>query len=168
MKKQQILVCNTEIVTALILHREMIENVFIWCWDTAGLIPLQQTFVTKPCLIKWQPKTEASNSWSLRWSFSYIFIENISTQNLYLRKSEMPFMTLTVIYIIISKNICYLLWNRGFCRSLNNTYPIFLTPCFRCTNHLCDSCDLTDVNPHFIPSLLRKIQNVDLLWRHRY
>ena len=74
----------------------------------------------------------------------------------------------TGIYIIITKNICYLLWNRGFCRSLNNTYPIFLTPCIRCTNHLCDSCDLTDVNPHFIPSLLRKIQNVDLLWRHRY
>ena len=72
------------------------------------------------------------------------------------------------IYIIISQNIRYLLWNRGFCRSLNNTYPIFLTPCIRCTNHLCDSCDLTDVNPHFIPSLLRKIQNVDLLWRHRY
>ena len=72
------------------------------------------------------------------------------------------------IYIIISQNIRYLLWNRGFCRSLNNTYPIFLIPCIRCTNHLCDSCDLTDVNPHFIPSLLRKIQNVDLLWRHRY
>ena len=52
------------------------------------------------------------------------------------------------IYIIISQNIRYLLWNRGFCRSLNNTYPIFLTPCIRCTNHLCDSCDLTDVNPH--------------------
>ena len=77
-------------------------------------------------------------------------------------------MILTSIYIIISQNIRYLLWNRGFCRSLNNTYPIFLTPCIRCTNHLCDSCDLTDVNPHFIPSLLRKIQNVDLLWRHRY
>ena len=26
----------------------------------------------------------------------------------------------------------------------------------------------TDVNPHFIPSRLRMIQNVDLLWRHRY
>ena len=72
------------------------------------------------------------------------------------------------IYIIITKNICYLLWNKGLWRSSNNTYPIFLTPCIRCTNHLCDSCDLTDVNPHFIPSLLRMIQNVDLLWRHRY
>ena len=73
-----------------------------------------------------------------------------------------------IIYIIISKNIHYLLWNRGLWSSLNNTYPIFLTPCIRCTNHICDSCDLTDVNPHFIPSLLRMIQNVDLLWRHRY
>ena len=72
------------------------------------------------------------------------------------------------IYIIITKNIRYLLWNGGFWRSLNNTYPLFLTPCIRCTNHLCDSCDLTDVNPHFIPSLLRMIPNIDLLWRHRY
>ena len=70
--------------------------------------------------------------------------------------------------IIITKNIRYLLWNGGFWRSLNNTYPIFLTPCIGCTNHLCDSCDLTDVNPHFIPSLPRMIQNIDLLWRHRY
>ena len=42
-----------------------------------------------------------------------------------------------------------LLRNRGFGHSSNNTYPIFLTPCIRCTNHLCDSCDLTNVNPHF-------------------
>ena len=75
--------------------------------------------------------------------------------------------SLLPIYIIITKNICYLLWNWGFWCSLNNTYPIFLT-CIRCTNHLCDSCDLTDVHPHFISSLLRMIQNVDLLWRHRY
>ena len=53
-------------------------------------------------------------------------------------------------------------------RSLNNIYPIFLTPCIRCTNYLCGFCDLTDVHPHFIPSLLRMIQNVDLLWRHLY
>ena len=72
------------------------------------------------------------------------------------------------IYIIISKNIRYLLWNQGLWRSLNITYPIFLIPCIRCTNYLCDSCDLTDVNRHFIPSLLRMVQNVDLLWRHRY
>ena len=70
--------------------------------------------------------------------------------------------------IIITKNIRYLLWNQGLWRSLNNTYPIFLTPCIRCTNHLCDSCDLIDVNRHFIPSLLRMVQNVDLSWRHRY
>ena len=72
------------------------------------------------------------------------------------------------IYIMITKNIRYLLWSQGLWRSLNNAYPIFLTPCIRCTKHLCDSRDLTDVNPHFIPSLLRMNQNVDLLWRHRY
>ena len=41
-----------------------------------------------------------------------------------------------IIYIIITKNICYLLWNRGFWCSLNNTYPIFLTLCIRCTKYL--------------------------------
>ena len=55
------------------------------------------------------------------------------------------------IYIIITKNIRYLLWNRGLWRSLDNTYPIFLNPCIRYTNHLCDSCDLTDVNSHSDP-----------------
>ena len=78
------------------------------------------------------------------------------------------FIPRSIIYITISKNIRYLLWNRGAWPPLNNTHLTFLDPCIRCTNHLCDSCDLTDVNPHFIPSLLRKIQNVDLLWRHRY
>ena len=39
----------------------------------------------------------------------------------------------------------------GFWRSLNNTYPIFLTPCIRYTNHLCDSCDLTDRKSTFYP-----------------
>ena len=72
------------------------------------------------------------------------------------------------IYIIITKNIRYLPWNRGFWCSLNNTYPIFLTLCILCNNHLCDSRDLTDVNTYFIPSLLRMIQNADQLWRHRY
>ena len=81
---------------------------------------------------------------------------------------KIPYTRFLQIYIIITKNICYLLWNRGLWCSLNNTYPIFLTPCIRCTNHLCDSYDSTDLNPHFIPSLLRRIQNVGLLWRHRY
>ena len=69
---------------------------------------------------------------------------------------------------MIAKNIRFLLWNQGFWRSLSNTYTIFLTPCIRCTNHVCDSFGLIDVNPHFIPSLLLMIQNVDLLWHHRY
>ena len=80
------------------------------------------------------------------------------------------FISYSYIYIIITKNIRYLLWNRGFWCSLNNTYLIFLTLCIRCTNHLCDSCDLPGNwrKSTFIPSLLWMIQNVDLLWRHRY
>ena len=45
-------------------------------------------------------------------------------------------VTAIIIDIIITKNIRYLLWNRGLWRSMNNTYPLFLTPCIRCTNHL--------------------------------
>ena len=39
-------------------------------------------------------------------------------------------MTSWCIYIIITKNIRYLLWNPGLWRPLNNTYPIFLTQSF--------------------------------------
>ena len=55
------------------------------------------------------------------------------------------------------KNICYFLWNLCGWRSLNNTYQIFLAPCIRCTDHLCDSCGLTDVNPYCILPLLPMI-----------
>ena len=38
---------------------------------------------------------------------------------------QMPILNIYIyIYIIITKNICYLLWNKGLWRSLNNTYPI--------------------------------------------
>ena len=46
------------------------------------------------------------------------------------------------IYIIITKNICYLLWNRGA------WYLTIKVRGIRCTNHLHDSYPLTDVNPH--------------------
>ena len=75
----------------------------------------------------------------------------IITQWLWEKSPLTWFINCFVIYIIISKNIRYLLWNQGFWRSLNNTYPIFLTPCIRCTNHLCDSCDLTDRKSTFYP-----------------
>ena len=61
---------------------------------------------------------------------------------------------LPLIYSIIAKNIRYLLWNRDAWFSLNNTYQTFLAPCFRCTDHLCDSCALNGINQHFVPSLL--------------
>ena len=95
-------------------------------------------------------------------------ITTIVKRGAYQETILVPLKEELIIYIIITKNIRYLLWNQGLWHALNNTYPIFLTPCIRCTNHLCDSCDLTDVNRHFIPSLLRMVQNVDLLWRHRY
>ena len=54
-----------------------------------------------------------------------------------------------IIYIIITKNIRYLLWNRGAWRFFNDTYLTIEVQGIRCTNHLHDSCPLTDVNPHF-------------------
>ena len=54
-----------------------------------------------------------------------------------------------VILYIIAKNIFYLHWNRGDWSSFHNTHQSFLALCIRCTNHLCDSCHLIDVNPHF-------------------
>ena len=62
-----------------------------------------------------------------------------------------------IITIIIVKNIRYILWNRGDWCSLNNTYQTFLALCIRYTDHLWDSRDLSDINQHFIPSLLPMI-----------
>ena len=84
------------------------------------------------------------------------------------KRGKKSILIRSLIYMINTKYIRYLLWNQGVWRLLKNTYTIFLTPCIRCTNHLCDSCSLIDVKPHLIPSLLPMIQNVDLLWRHRY
>ena len=68
-------------------------------------------------------------------------------------------VSLSIIYVMIAKNIRYLRWNEGAWHSFHNTYQTFLNLCIRCTDDLLsDSCCLTDVNPHFIPSpLWRKI-----------
>ena len=58
------------------------------------------------------------------------------------------------IYIITAKNIRYRRWNRGAWNLFYNTYRTIDDLAIRCTNHLRNSCCLTDVNPHFIPSLL--------------
>ena len=69
------------------------------------------------------------------------------------------------IFLFVAKDICitqfcekYLLSPRKLrCLALFlNTYMYHTTEGLgiRCTNHLCDSCCLTDVNPHFIPSTL--------------
>ena len=48
------------------------------------------------------------------------------------------------------KNIPYLLWNLGVWRFLHDTYLIIIeVQGILCTNHLHDSCPLTDINPHF-------------------
>ena len=130
-------------------------------WRHADFKNAHWSSAVKKCHIHWAVADEN------KCNLSDVFRSNFHTLTDY----DLNFYVATIvygIYIIISKNIHYLLWDWGLWRSLNNTYPIFLNPCIRCTNYLCDSCALTDVNPHFIPPLFRMIQNVDLLWRHRY
>ena len=80
--------------------------------------------------------------------------------------------TALTIYIIISKNIRYLLWNRAGRRFFHDTYLTIEVQGIRCTNHLHDSCPLTDVNPHFTAPGCRyyfsKLTADGLLWRHRH
>ena len=71
-----------------------------------------------------------------------------------------------MIYIIISKNIRYLLWNRGARRFFHGTYLTIEVQGIRCTNHLHDSCPLTDVNPHLTAPGCRYYLKIGLLWRH--
>ena len=40
--------------------------------------------------------------------------------------------------LLLWKNIRHLFWNRGAWCSLNSTYQTFLTPCIRCSDHICD------------------------------
>ena len=68
------------------------------------------------------------------------------------------------IYIIISKNIRYLLWNRGARRFFHDTYLTIEVQGIRCTNHLHDSCPLTDVNPHFTAPGCRYYFKINSWW----
>ena len=54
---------------------------------------------------------------------------------------------------------------------LHDTYLTIEVQGIRCTNHLHDSCPLTDVNPHFTAPGCRyfsKLTADGLLWRHRH
>ena len=97
---------------------------------------------------------------SISWRFLYIFSKHLSF--VYKIKSVVWFFVcldqwssflllklFSYIYIIISKNIRYLLWNRGTRCFFHDTYLIIEVQGIRCTNHLHDSWPLTDVNPHF-------------------
>ena len=68
------------------------------------------------------------------------------------------------IYIIISKYIRYLLWNRGARRFFLNTYLTIEAQGIRCTNHFHDSCPLTDVNPHFTTPRCRYHFRINSWW----
>ena len=82
--------------------------------------------------------------------------------------SQWSLLSIIQIYIIISKNIRYLLWNRGARRFFHDTYLTSEVQGIRCTKHLHDSCPLTDVNPHFTANIISKLTADGLLWRHRH
>ena len=68
------------------------------------------------------------------------------------------------IYIIISKNIRYLLSNRGVWRFFHDTYLTIEVQGIRCTHHLNHSCPLTDVNPHFTSPGCRYYFKINSWW----
>ena len=71
---------------------------------------------------------------------------------------------ISFIYIIISKNIRYLLWNRGAWRFFHDTYLTIEVQGIRCTNHLHDSCPFTDVTPHFTAPGCRFYFKINSRW----
>ena len=68
------------------------------------------------------------------------------------------------IFIIITKNIRYLLWNRWVWHLFHDTYLTIEVQGIWCTNHLHDSCPLTDVNPHFTAPGCRYYFKINSWW----
>ena len=68
------------------------------------------------------------------------------------------------IYIIIAKNIRYLLWNQVTWRFFHDTYLTIEVEGIRCTNHLHDSCPLTDINPHLTAPGCRYYFKINSWW----
>ena len=67
---------------------------------------------------------------------------------------------ISILYIDAKSEISAIRYPRFF----HNTYQTFLVPYIRSTDHLCDSCRLTDVSPHFTgPQVLVLFQNKQLL-----
>ena len=69
-----------------------------------------------------------------------------------------------IIYIIIAKFIRYLLWNWGVWHFFHDTYLAIEDRGIRCTNHLHDSCPLTDINPHFTTPGCRYYFKINSWW----
>ena len=120
---------NTLLVKTVFILRGMpVMTLDAVIWNLASLLPTQ----TSPCFIyKDSISMFGIPIIKLRWWNRIILIK------------EIP------IYIIISQNIRYLLWNRGAWRFFHDTYLTIEVQGIRCTNHLHDSCPFTDVNPHF-------------------
>ena len=75
-----------------------------------------------------------------------------------------PIYTCICIYIIVTKNIRYLLWNRGVWRFFHDMYLTIEVQRIRCTYHSHDSCPLTDVNAHFTALGCQYYFKIDSWW----
>ena len=75
-------------------------------------------------------------------------------------------ITIVIIMIIIisKKNMRDLVWNRGARRLFHDTYLTIEVQKIRCTNHLHDSCPLTDVTPHFSAPRCRCYFKINSWW----
>ena len=94
--------------------------------------------------------------------YIYIFITaQISIVIIQPKISNYRYSPSQIMYIIITKN---LLWNWGVWRFFHDTYLTIEVQGIRCTNHLHDSCPLTDVNPHFTAPGCRYYFKINSWW----
>ena len=114
---------------------------------------------------RWIPRTKASDAepWCFLLSTPEPTVEQ-RTETPVIKDAIALIMTSSILYRYITKNISYLLWNRGAWRFFHYTYLTIEVQGIRCTNHLHDSFPLTDVNPHFTAPGCRYYLKINSSW----
>ena len=97
--------------------------------------------VNKSCFIIKLLKTDIAwwGAYATGWKKYMKFYTNKYNYDWWIEGSASK-VIMSGIYIIISKNTRYLLWNRGARCFFHDTYLTIEVQGFRCTNHLHDSC----------------------------
>ena len=131
---------------------------------------LMEDALVLPCLMQ----TPHFLSRGIIWenTTTHLIYNQFKTLKYFTKISEVLYMKIAIrwqsefqgIYIIITKNIHYLLWNRGAWHFFHETYLTIEVQGIRCTTHLHDSCPLTHVNPHFTAPGCRYYFKINSLW----